>query len=104
MLIAIIYIFFFMCFTYVRWHLFGTDSNTLSISIYYVGALSRLDYLSRRSCHSISFRRSKSYYLVQTNYLRFIKQKYLVYAEALSCSKANTDDRQANRACRRLLW
>ena len=30
--------------------------NSNSLSIIYVGALSCLDYLSRRSCHIISFR------------------------------------------------
>ena len=38
---------------YVRRHSFGAK---LKYIIYYVGALSRLDYLSRRSRHSISFR------------------------------------------------
>ena len=37
----------------MRRHLFGTKLN---YTIYYLGALSRLDYLSRKSCHSISFR------------------------------------------------
>ena len=32
-----------------------------------------------------------------------IKQKYIVYVGALSRSQANTDDRQANRACHRQL-
>ena len=54
-----------------------------------------------------------SQYLVQTtlvslvadhasrsDYFSDIKEKYLVYVGALSRSQANTDDRQANRACR----
>ena len=40
---------------YVRWHLFGTKLK-YTTTTYYVGTLSRLDYLSSRSCHSISFR------------------------------------------------
>ena len=42
-------------------------------------------------------------YLVQTTLVSSNKTIYLAYVGALSRSQANTDDRQANRACRRLL-
>ena len=76
-------------------HLFGTK---LKYTIYYVGALSRLDYLvgghvivSRSDYFS-----SRSHYFNQTNYFSAIKQKYIVYVGGLSRSQANTDDRQGD--------
>ena len=41
---------------YERRHLFATKLNYTDTTYYNVGALSRLDYFSRKSCHSISFR------------------------------------------------
>ena len=50
--------------------------NLHTLYIYYVEALSRLDYFSRRPCHSIWFR---LLYGSKSDYFSVIKQKHLVY-------------------------